>query len=201
MTRRLGIVIAVMLSAVVPVAHASLIYEFNTILELDSGPDTGGLNGASMSFMAEIPEGTAYIRDPYIGVPAIFNIAYEWVIEGSETQDGSYSDPEGATFADSFGWFGPQAVLFEFANFSSQSVAIWHQHSPSAMIGGAVTIESFGPIYNGVSIITWDTRDGSKYHWLPNAQFSVVDTTSVPLPSTITLMFLALLMIRQQRSC
>lgn len=198
MIRHLGILIAAILTGMAPIAQAGLIYNFNTILELDSGPDTGGLDGASMSFTAEIPDGTTYIREPFIGVPAIYNIDYEWIIAGSSSQDGHYSDSQGAVFASSFGWFGPDAMLFEFANFSFMSVAIWHRSSPTAMIGGEVTIDDFGPINKYIGVKTWGTRDGSKYNWLPSAQFSVVDMASVPLPSTISLMFLALLMIRQR---
>ena len=170
----------------------SIIYQFDTQLELESGLDVSGLDGAYMSFVAEIAEGTRYELDPITNsFPSFSGASYEWQISGGSTIDGSYAGGMSGTM--DFVLWGMNHDYFSVGSFVDLNIV--HIGS-GGRIGSLVSAadfkglltEAFSP---GRSLTTWSTDDGDVYDWTRNASFSAFE---VPLPSTL-LLFLSSLVI------
>lgn len=173
------------------VSHAApLFYEFSTILTLESGPDSAGLEGAQMTFNVEIPQGTVSRLDDFgIGLLLYDASPAEWGISGSGSVDGTYALPLGATYAGSFWWdFG--GAFFNIATFDSLVLA--HAPSVNPRMGDIVGPEHFGRFPSDTlrpDLAVWRTTDASVYNWADNARYSL--TGIVPLPTTLTLLSVA----------
>jgi hypothetical protein len=174
--------------------HAGpLYYEFSTILELESGTDTVGLDGAQLIFNAEIAEGTVFKLDIFgIGLTTYDAASHEWNVIGSDLVDGTYVDPDGATYGGSW-WWGFNGYPFHFATFDNLALA--HAPTVNPSIGDLVGPEHFGRFPSETlrpDLMVWATTDGSIYNWANNASFTLSGMGVVPLPGTVALLLGAL---------
>jgi len=186
--------VSALLFPVTAVHAGPLFYEFSTLLALESGADTVGLEGAQMTFNVEIPQGTVFRLDDFgIGLLLYDAAPAEWGISGSGSVDGTYALPDGATYAGSFWWdFG--GFPFRIATFDNLVLA--HAPSVNPGIGEIVGPEHFGRFPSNTlrpDLAVWRTTDGSVYNWADNAQYSLGGV--VPLPTTLALFSLALPLI------
>lgn len=173
----------------------SISYEFETVLELESGPDTTNLDGALVRFTAEIAEGTTYQLDPIYNLyPSYVFDSYAWSIAGGSTVDGIYTGTESATWT--FVIVGVDYdEFFDINPFND--LRIIHTGG-SASIGSFVSATDFEPLLptpspTTSSLVTWSTLDGSSYNWSSNASYSA---TEVPLPSTLLLFITAIMAVQ-----
>ncbi|MEZ5569689.1 MAG: hypothetical protein R3E54_15315 [Halioglobus sp.] len=175
--------------------HADpLFYEFATVLTLESGTDTVGLEGAQVTFNAEIPQGTVFRSDDFgIGILLYDAAPAKWGISGSSSVDGNYALPNGATYAGSFWWdFG--GFPFNIAPF--ENLVLAHAPSVNPGIGDIVGPEHFGRFPSDTlrpDLAVWRTTDGSIYNWADNARYSLSRVVSIP--TTLALMSVGLPLI------
>jgi hypothetical protein len=169
----------------------SIVYEFETILELETGADTLNLDGAVMHYEAVIAEGTSWESTDF-GWDRFTIESYLWSVSGGSAIDGVYPGSGSGEFQ-LFVWtVGFGTPTLPVPGFTNNGI---YQVTTSNTPTGLVTPDDFGGLRQ--SSPNWSTEDGSEYDWIRNGHFSFASPSSVPVPSTLLLLTVGLFTVRR----
>ncbi|MFK8028960.1 MAG: hypothetical protein AB8G18_01860 [Gammaproteobacteria bacterium] len=183
-----GLIVTILFMSSGPAFAGTIVYDFVTTLELVSGPDTNGLNGATVSITASFDDSSVYVD--LFGLPAIDSISHSITISGATVaaSNGVFVDPDGLTyfptFSNSFETNGGAFLAVGPLNLVAMETG------PGAVVpllGDTISLDHFNTTDFDPRDLLMESEVGfSTYSWADNASASVAAV--VPVPAALWLM-------------
>jgi hypothetical protein len=172
------------------ICQAHIIYEYSTVLDVKSGPDTSGLDGASVTVNFTVASGATYVER--FGLPAVPAFDETVTLSGTSggVNDGIFALPALAFYPSFAGFFTePAGSFIVFVLTDNTFLEIRGNTVPTASgqlvnVGDPVALADFVPAVSAG--LAWDA-DGSVYAQT-GTSISAFDTTAVPEPATLLLL-------------
>jgi hypothetical protein len=174
------------------ICQADIIYEYSTVLDVESGPDTSGLDGASVTVNFMVASGATYVER--LGFPAVPTFVETVTLSGTSggVNDGIFALPALAFYPSFAGFFTEPAglfIVFALPEPDNTFLVIRGNTVPTASgqlvnVGDPVALAHFVPAVSAG--IAWEA-DGSVYAQT-GTSINAFETTAVPDPATLLLL-------------